>query len=184
MGIVAPSIFLCVASFLMNMVLARLISTQREQIAALKAFGFTRWEIARHFLAMAWVIAGFGTIVGLGVGMLLGQYLTQLYSRFFHFPSFVFSIPVMSSSQPNDQRYGRHLGCLDQHSTGYEASASRGDAPGTSTAISKELDRVGNVHLLTWSFVANGASPSGEKTAPSYPLGLRNLAGGGCLDPR
>ncbi len=93
MGIVAPSIFLCVASFLMNMVLARLISTQREQIAALKAFGFTRWETARHFLAMAWVIAGFGTIVGIGVGMLLGQYLTQLYSRFFHFPSFVFSIP-------------------------------------------------------------------------------------------
>ena len=93
MGIVAPTIFLCVASFLMNMVLSRLISTQREQIAALKAFGFTRWEIARHFLAMAWIIAGIGTIVGIGVGMLLGQYLTQLYSRFFHFPSFVFSIP-------------------------------------------------------------------------------------------
>ncbi len=45
MGIVAPAIFLCVAAFLLNMVLSRLIATQREQIASLKAFGFTRWRL-------------------------------------------------------------------------------------------------------------------------------------------
>ena len=42
MALVVPAIFLSVAAFLLNVVLSRLISTQREQIAALKAFGYTR----------------------------------------------------------------------------------------------------------------------------------------------
>lgn len=94
MGIVAPSIFLCVAAFLMNMVLSRLISTQREQIAALKAFGFTPFEIARYYLSMSWLLASVGTLAGVLVGIYLGENLTRLYSRFFHFPDFQFSIPL------------------------------------------------------------------------------------------
>ena len=39
MGMIVPTIFLAVATFLFNVVLSRLVSTQREQIAALKAFG-------------------------------------------------------------------------------------------------------------------------------------------------
>lgn len=93
MGLVAPTIFLCVAAFLMNMVLSRMITTQREQIAALKAFGFTNWEIALVYLKMAWLTAILGAICGLALGMYLGQGLTAMYSRFFHFPSFSFSVP-------------------------------------------------------------------------------------------
>lgn len=93
MGRVAPTIFLCVSSFLLNMVLTRMISAQREQIAALKAFGFTPWEIARFYLKFAWIIAISGAIVGMGLGLYLGQGLTELYSRFFHFPSFSFNLP-------------------------------------------------------------------------------------------
>ena len=35
-----PTIFLAVAAFLLNVVLARQVATQREQIAALKALGY------------------------------------------------------------------------------------------------------------------------------------------------
>ena len=40
MGTVLPSIFLGVAAFLLNVVISRLVATQREQIAALKALGY------------------------------------------------------------------------------------------------------------------------------------------------
>lgn len=93
MGRVAPTIFLCVSSFLLNMVLARMIASQREQIAALTAFGFTTWEISRYFLKFAWSVAFAGAVVGLGLGFYLGLGLTELYSRFFHFPSFSFHVP-------------------------------------------------------------------------------------------
>lgn len=94
MGRVAPTIFLCVSSFLLNMVLTRMIAAQREQIAALKAFGFTPWEIAQFYLKFAWSIAVLGAAIGICLGFYLGQGLTEMYSRFFHFPSFLFSIPL------------------------------------------------------------------------------------------
>ena len=49
MGLIAPTIFFSVAAFLLNVVLTRLISVQREQIAALKAFGYTRLQIGLHY---------------------------------------------------------------------------------------------------------------------------------------
>lgn len=93
MGRVAPTIFLCVASFLLNMVLARMIASQREQIAALKAFGFNPWEIASFYLKFTWSVAVCGALTGIGLGFYLGQSLTEMYSRFFHFPSFYFYVP-------------------------------------------------------------------------------------------
>lgn len=92
MALIAPSIFLGVAAFLLNVVIARLINTQREQIAMLKAFGFTRREVGWHYLKLMLLIAFFGAVTGIGVGMWLGQGLTQLYTRFFHFPVFTYRI--------------------------------------------------------------------------------------------
>ena len=40
MSKIFPTIFICVAAFLLNVVMSRTINTQREQIAALKAFGY------------------------------------------------------------------------------------------------------------------------------------------------
>ncbi len=56
MSILAPSIFLSVAAFLLNVVLSRVIATQREEIAALKAFGYSKWEVGWHFLKLVLVI--------------------------------------------------------------------------------------------------------------------------------
>jgi putative ABC transport system permease protein len=83
-----PAIFLAVAAFLLNVVISRLVATQREQIAALKALGYANRRIAGHYLAMVVVIV----LLGLGLGVLLGDVLgkafTGLYAEFFRFPVF------------------------------------------------------------------------------------------------
>jgi putative ABC transport system permease protein len=88
LGTVLPAIFLGVAAFLLNVVVSRLVATQREQIAALKALGYANRGIAAHYLKLVLAIV----TVGLGLGVLLGDWLgtmlTGLYAEFFRFPSF------------------------------------------------------------------------------------------------
>ncbi|MDH4028205.1 MAG: ABC transporter permease, partial [Nitrospirota bacterium] len=48
MAAMFPVIFLGVAAFLLNMVISRLINMQREEVAALKAFGYNNIDIGIH----------------------------------------------------------------------------------------------------------------------------------------
>lgn len=52
MATVFPAIFLGVAAFLLNVVLSRLIALQREQIATLKAFGYSYLAIGVHYVKL------------------------------------------------------------------------------------------------------------------------------------
>jgi putative ABC transport system permease protein len=87
MGFIIPAIFLGVSAFLLNIVLTRLIAVQREQIAALKALGYTNGEIAMHYVAWALAIAALGTVLGVLGGIWLGTSITALYNDFFRFPT-------------------------------------------------------------------------------------------------
>lgn len=98
MSMVAPSIFLGVAGFLLNVVLSRIVSAQREQIAMLKAFGYTRGQIAVHYLTMVLFITISGTLLGVIGGAALGRGMTELYSEFYRFPLMLFRLnPVVVS---------------------------------------------------------------------------------------
>lgn len=90
MALVVPTIFLAISAFLLNMVVSRLIAIQREQIAALKAFGYTRGEIGWHYLKLVLMFAFLGVSVGIAVGAYFGHWVAQLYAQFFHFPEFQF----------------------------------------------------------------------------------------------
>lgn len=90
MGLISPLIFLSVAGFLLNVVLSRLISTQREQIAILKAFGYTNIDIAMHYIKLVALITVTGVVLGMAVGVWLGRGLTELYTEFYRFPMFAF----------------------------------------------------------------------------------------------
>ncbi len=92
LGTILPSIFLGVAAFLLNVVVSRLVATQREQIAALKALGYPNLTIAAHFLKMVLVIVAAGFGIGLLLGHVLGTMFTGLYAEFFKFPEFPHSI--------------------------------------------------------------------------------------------
>jgi hypothetical protein len=82
------SIFLGVAAFLLNVVVTRLVSTQREQIAALKALGYPNRSVAAHYLKLVGVIVLLGLVLGLWLGQVLGSLLAGLYAEFFRFPAF------------------------------------------------------------------------------------------------
>jgi putative ABC transport system permease protein len=83
---VIPFIFLGIAAFLLNIVLLRLTSLERDQIGTLKAFGYADADIGLHYLRLAGTAVALGTILGIGAGMWLGSAYTDLYARYFRFP--------------------------------------------------------------------------------------------------
>jgi putative ABC transport system permease protein len=85
-----PVVFLSVAAFMVNAVLARLVRLQREQIAQLKALGYSSWKVGRHYLNYAFVIVVLGTLIGGLVGRLMGGALVGVYDLFFRFPALNF----------------------------------------------------------------------------------------------
>ena len=87
-----PLVFLSVAAFMTNSVMSRQITLQREQIAILKAFGFSNREIGGHYLKFALVIVVAGTVLGTLGGIALGHRLVVMYHLFFRFPSLEFQL--------------------------------------------------------------------------------------------
>ncbi len=86
MARVFPVIFLGVAAFLLNVVLARLIATQREQIAILKAFGYSHWQVGLHYSQLVLLMTSLGLLLGTAGGLWLGKQLAVVYAEFFRFP--------------------------------------------------------------------------------------------------
>ncbi len=90
LSVAYPIVFLSVAAFMVNAVLARLIRLQREQIAQLKAQGFSSWQVGLHYMKFAMVIVVIGTAIGGIAGRFMGGGLVNLYTIFFRFPSLEF----------------------------------------------------------------------------------------------
>lgn len=101
-SIIAPLIFLGIASFLLNVALTRLIGTQREQIATLKALGYPNMPIFWHYLKLAMLITACGVLIGAVFGGWLGRSMTDLYRPFFRFPDWNYTfrpwLPLVAGS--------------------------------------------------------------------------------------
>jgi len=91
-GTVVPAIFLGIAAFLLNVVLGRLVSTEREQIAVLKAFGYSDWAVGWHYLKFALVALLLGAAVGVALGLRFAALTIGTYATFYRFPEFVFRL--------------------------------------------------------------------------------------------
>lgn len=87
-----PAIFLFVAAFLVNVVVGRIVAAQREQIAALKAFGYGNLAISGHYASLVTAIASAGIVIGLVAGARLGTMLSMVYVEFFRLPYLVFTL--------------------------------------------------------------------------------------------
>lgn len=85
-GTVLPAIFLGVATFLLHVVLSRLVATQREQIAVLKAFGYGPLRIGVHYLELALVCVALGSLAGVALGLWWAAEINRLYGQFYRFP--------------------------------------------------------------------------------------------------
>ncbi|HUP25848.1 MAG TPA: FtsX-like permease family protein [Thermoanaerobaculia bacterium] len=86
MGTMLPTIFLGVAVLLVNIVLRRTVSVQREQIAQLKALGYSNGDIAAHYSQWALVVSLGGAVVGIIAGAWMGNGILGIYRDYFRFP--------------------------------------------------------------------------------------------------
>jgi len=87
-----PAIFMGIAAFLLNVVIGRLVAMQREQVATLKAFGYSTLAVLWHYLKMVSVIVGLGIVGGAALGVWLGKLLSGIYMEFYHFPYLKFAL--------------------------------------------------------------------------------------------
>lgn len=92
MGQMFSFIFLGVSAFLLHMVVGRLIDTQREQIAVLKAFGYSNAQVGLHYAKLVVAIVLLGTLGGLAAGAWLGHGLAGLYMDYYRIPHMVFNL--------------------------------------------------------------------------------------------
>ena len=132
-----PAIFISVAAFLLNVVITRTVSTQREQIAALKAFGYATADVAVHYIKLVLVIVGLGVFGGTLLGIWLGHRCPVFTCTFTVSPlsatCFVRSWSPPAACITFGIRYGGHDPCRLEgrsHSAG-AGHASRSSLPDT-----------------------------------------------------
>lgn len=94
MAAVVPVIFLAVAAFLLNVVLSRTVDVQRQEIAVIKALGYSNRAVATHFALWSVLISLLGAALGIALGAWLGHGLAELYADFFRFPILHFVLPA------------------------------------------------------------------------------------------
>jgi hypothetical protein len=87
---ILPTIFLAVAAFLTNMVLGRLVATERSEIGLLKAFGYRNLEVGWQYAKFVLAMTAVGVVLGWLLGSWLGRINTEMYAMFFRFPIFVY----------------------------------------------------------------------------------------------
>ena len=85
-----PLVFLSVAAFMVNSVMSRQVALQREQIAMLKACGFSNAQVGAHYFKFSLAIVVVGVGLGVIAGVFLGGKLVNMYHLFFRFPQLDF----------------------------------------------------------------------------------------------
>lgn len=91
---IVPIIFLGVAAFLLSVVIGRIIEQQRDQVAVLKAFGYSNLQVGLHYLGLVLLIVALGSALGIGLGAWLGRGMSRIYADFFHFPYLHYVITI------------------------------------------------------------------------------------------
>lgn len=87
-----PAIFIGVAVFLLHVVISRTVSTQRDQIAGLKAFGYSNLDVGIHYVMMVFLIVLVGVAGGVVVGVWFGRSLGRVYMEFYRFPYLMYEL--------------------------------------------------------------------------------------------
>lgn len=83
---VMPAIFLTVAALVLNVLMNRVVAQQRTVIGVLRALGYTRGAVMRHYLSFGGAVGAAGGIGGIVVGVLMQIGLTGMYRQFYELP--------------------------------------------------------------------------------------------------
>lgn len=91
-GIVIAAVFMGIAAFLVSTLVTRVVSMEREQIGALKAFGFSTRTVSLHYVKFSMIIILAGSVVGIVVGVWYAGLIADAYRHFYRFPHFTFVV--------------------------------------------------------------------------------------------
>ena len=84
-----PLLFLTMASLSIYVLLSRLIESQRTQIGLMRAMGYGRLSILLHYLGFALIVGVTGSVLGVVIGHLLANGLTDIYVSELNIPTVV-----------------------------------------------------------------------------------------------
>lgn len=100
MATVFPVIFLGVAAFLLNIVVSRMVALERDQIATLKAFGYSTLDVGMHYTKLVLAITAAGIVAGIGLGFWFARGMGYVYASFYSFPwiRFVFDPTIVAAA--------------------------------------------------------------------------------------
>lgn len=90
MARILPAVFLAVAAFLANVVITRMVATERSEIGLMKAFGYSGAAVGWHYSKLAIAIAAIGIVGGWLLGAWLGRLNTEMYAELFRFPLLIY----------------------------------------------------------------------------------------------
>ena len=85
-GAIFPPVFLLVAAFLLNVVVSRIVATEREQIGLLKAFGYNDLEVGWIYLKLVLILVLGGLAMGVALGLWMGGGMISMYTTYYKFP--------------------------------------------------------------------------------------------------
>lgn len=80
MAVAFPALFLLAAGMATYTLLTRLVFAEREIIGMLRANGFSRWSIERHYLSYGLLLGSGAAMLGIVAGVPLGWELTKQYT--------------------------------------------------------------------------------------------------------
>lgn len=86
LALVFPILFLAVSSLAIYTLLNRLVQNQRGQIGVMRAMGYSRGQVLRHYLGYGLVIGVVGAALGVGLGFALSILVTRAYAQFLTVP--------------------------------------------------------------------------------------------------
>ena len=84
-----PLLFLTMASLSIYVLLSRLIESQRIQIGLMRAVGYGRLSILRHYMGFALVVGIVGSVLGIVAGHILARGLTVAYVSELNIPTMI-----------------------------------------------------------------------------------------------
>lgn len=87
---ILPPIFLLVAVFLINVMLSRLVATERANIGLFKAFGYNNTTIGAHYAKFALAFCLAAAVLGIVLGTYVGGYMASVYQAVYHLPELEF----------------------------------------------------------------------------------------------
>jgi len=83
---IMPAVFLGIAAMILAIMLERIVHRERTQIGVLKAYGYSNFAVAAHYMKHALLLSVVGALVGFVAGQWLGRAMVGMYVEFFEFP--------------------------------------------------------------------------------------------------